>query len=376
MLDIFSYLLDKLKIQENYLQLYNDCVGKTLSIPHHILFFGVYSIFKKNNNLKNYSYVFDTASNKHIINSLESDDVLVIVYTFKDIIFCFRNNIAFVSGRNFLECVKGIMNNSDFTRIEKALDQEINETFSMISFKLLFVNNTSWPKERALINLCTMRNKRSICIQHGVFFRVQEPHELDGFDSDYFLSYDEYQTEIMIMNGRSPSSVFPIGFIPSKSKFEIRSPEPDKEKRVVAWLGQPFLLYSDEYHVEYIRLFNDFRKKCLLDGYNLVYFPHPREIGLGYLSDIKNVSLNNYKRDIDKYEIFASINSTSLVDCSILGKTTIQVYTDNIPSDDMSKMGVSEIYLLTKNIKDYKNANTMGSFSKSKFLEALNEIES
>jgi tRNA A37 methylthiotransferase MiaB len=42
----------------------------------------------------------------------------------------------------------------------------------------------------------------------------------------------------------------------------------------------------------------------------------------------------------------------------------------------MSKMGVSEIYLLTKNIKDYKNANTMGSFSKSKFLEALNEIES
>lgn len=288
--------------------------------------------------MKRFKYVFLGTKFKSLLKSLDSHQVLVIG-GLGDMAFCLRNNIRFVLDSEY----KGLLYQASLCEPAESeqciikLVNVISRSLSRFQPEALVVTNDSLPLERAWIAAARRIKVKSVCIQHGVF-SARSQALADGRFADAMLVYDRFQKKIVARGSRNPEMVIPIGYHSEIVKLPLRDPS----ERKVCILGQPWIqYYGSENYLAVIKKIIDPLKMA---GVPVVYKPHPGEMGGAYLSGVGCALFQGGLEDsIAEFDVFVSLTSTALMEASLAGKVSIQIYDPAFCCERFDELGYAHV---------------------------------
>ncbi|OCH25519.1 hypothetical protein [Aliivibrio sp. 1S128] len=330
-LDNLSFL-NKMKISyvEYYINVINKSLGKGHALKYIIseLAFSFLWFIRILFPLKAApKYIFDGIKYTDLILGLKKNEVGVFCCNIGEFVFCIRNRITILPLRKVNKLIslsKGDIDSIDMELIASVVNKNFDK-ISVIDTKAIIIQNTSWIRERELVNFCTRKEMYSIGIQHGL---IQSSMILADNECDKLLVYDNYQRDVYLGKGADVGNIDVFQFYSNMEKYPI------KQNKVVVWLGQPFYHYSQDYHLDYINKFNQFFNYFKLINIEVLYLPHPAEFNAPYLKDIDCVVFKSFKSYLKEIDYFFSVNSTALYEVTLSGKVAFQVMSSVIPCDD------------------------------------------
>lgn len=306
---------------------------------NHLIFFKViaYYIVSKFEvrNHQSSKYLFVNSKFKDILIILGKEATIVGFKT--DRIFALNNknnfkNAAFWGNYlNFLFKYK-IKKKSIWNILENSVLNYINKK----NIQYLVVCNDSAPLERFLIHVFRKSQKKSICIQHGIYYNNYLP--IDFFDGNYV---DElWLWSNIFYDSRKKSKQLVFGY-PFKLKAKTEIFEPNS----ICLIGQDFYNYNHVYGKIFLemidKIINVIQQKC--SGFKVYYKPHPHETISSLLPQNVTIYKGGVQESFQRFEFIMGINSTVLIEALFFKKKVIQVIGDGFYSVNFLKFGLSNI---------------------------------
>lgn len=332
----------------NYYFLRKKIFKKEVHINHLVFFkviiYFIISKFEKNNHQK-YKYLFVNSKFKDILVTLKQE---AIILGFKNNnTFAYKNAAFWGNFLNFLFKYK-LRKKFIWNFLEKNISNYINNK----DIQYLVVSNDSLPLERFLIYVFRKFKKKSICIQHGIYYNNYPIEFFDGNYADELwlwadVFYDNRKKSKQIVFG------YPFKLIEQKEIFEPNS---------ICLFGQDFYHYSDEYGKIFLnmidKIINELHQKC--PKFKIYYKPHPRENITSLLPKNVEIYKGGVQESFQRFDFIVGINSTVLIEALLFKKKVIQVIGDGFFSVNFSKFGltniihINEINNIDRLINDYQ----------------------
>lgn len=275
-----------------------------------------------------------------LILSLPKDEVCVIG-GLKQLIFCMRNNLAFLPGPYIWDAmICGLRDGGTAKNID-SLQGEIGKVAHRIrrhaaDDALLIVENDSLPLQRAIIMTGRQAGiSQCVCIQHGVFQKNSPAHIMDGWFADLFFVFSAQQKDMLIEKGMEPTKIEVMGF--HSAPYRPTRPTSSPGRRSVCFLGQHWFISSDERGRRYVDIVLQLQGLLADAGIEMFYKPHPGEIGSEYLTKLSNfVDIPLYTA-FESFDVFISLTSTALLEAAWAGRAAIQIVDDAFNADRMEE---------------------------------------
>ncbi|WP_418127981.1 hypothetical protein RG903_02855 [Thermithiobacillus tepidarius DSM 3134] len=108
-------------------------------------------------------------------------------------------------------------------------------------------------------------------------------------------------------------------------------------------------------------------------GVPVVYKPHPGEIGGAYLSDVGCALFHGRLEDaVAEFDVFVSLTSTALMEASLAGKISVQIYDAAFCCERFDELGYAHV-IDEKQISRLTEAvRSLNAFDNSEIVERSN----
>ncbi len=200
----------------------------------------------------------------------------------------------------------------------------------------LVLQTDSNPINRLLLFAAKAAGLRSVCIQHGIFSRGTAPHISDGWFADFTLVYDRYQRSVLEARGLDAARLPILGFYESPTEARL-APPPDGNKRRVCFLGQAWGRADGKLGLAYVALMRRVVDQLKTAGIEPVLKPHPREVNEPYLREFPRRYDGSIQQALEHFDVFISIGSTALLEATLAGRVSIQLYDEQFGSDRLDE---------------------------------------
>lgn len=275
-----------------------------------------------------------------LILSLPKEEVCVIG-GLKQLIFCMRNNLAFLPGPYIWDELICGLRESGAAKNIGSLQGEIGKVAHRIrrhaaNNALLIVENDSLPLQRAIIMTGRQAGiKQCVCIQHGVFQKNSPAHIMDGWFADLFFVFSAHQKDMLVEKGMEPTKIEVMGF--HSAPYSPTRPASPPGRRLVCFLGQHWFISSDERGRRYVDIVLQLQGLLADAGINMFYKPHPGEAGAKYLTKLTNLVDIPLHTAFESFDVFISLTSTALLEAAWSGRAAIQIVDDAFDADRMEE---------------------------------------
>ena len=335
---------------------------------------------------KSIKYYFWGIRFKEIILSLPVDEVCIVGGP-KQLFFCVKHH------RHYLPCLnmwnillsgllsRSTIDNSRIANLIRSFAVKLKKNASPLA--VLIVDNDSLPMQRTAVLAARVAGiHQTVCVQHGIFQSKSPGHIMDGWFADKMFVMNEIQRFMLIKKGMDPKKIKVMGFHTSPYLPERSTSLPGQRR--ICFLGQPWSKYSDKIGMRYLEIVERIMVILRANELDVVYKPHPGELGCKYLAKIKNVINAPLSVIIENYDVFISLTSTALIETEVAGRISIQITDSNFDCDPFQVYGeIVSIDYCDKKFKE-KLCNAINSNAKiSKkslnasdgFLKTINSYE-
>ena len=377
--DVFDYFVDAGVKGEKGRYLQKKGISKNTFIYPFLNFFLyfldlVYKIKLKNNktNEKGIYFYADPLIYSEIVFELSKKYNLFFNNPLRvDKRIRFKNNIYyFPFVKQARDLTNGFLNEKDH-EILKSLDQ-IKTNLKKIKPKLIVLNDSSLPINRAIIQVSKELGIYTIEIQHAIY-----PYEmkiLPGSGTDFVYVWGEFFKKMYEHQKiRDNNSIKILGY-PFKTNFNNKL-LPNK-KLTLYYLAQGFQ-YENIKNLDRL-LENALYLKNLSNTLNITFKCklHPNSPKVLLDKILPHVECNpinqTMKNAITDGDIFVSFNSTALIEAAFQGKKCFQLMNLPVDCDNFEELGICETFLDLNELN--LHLTNLFKLDRSKILTERNSI--
>lgn len=298
----------------------------------------IYPIASRFNSVEKKRFIFVSSKYRGLIKDLAKD--VILFGGVKDIFFALKNQLTYYAHSKVIIELYNIFLKHDlhFESLEsQRLIEDISNLLVEISPEFLVVSNDSLFLERFLIYIARKNGIKSICIQDGLFFNKSDFRSLQGHFADYMFVWGESQAQIYLENGYDRDRLRIIGYPFKRDKAKVGK----IDRNSVCILGQPFEINSKELGKKKKEIVERVSSILGSNDFKIYYKPHPDEKDLSYYPDNVEIFRSSITNALNRFDIFISLTSTALLEASLYGKISIQIYDPVFNCDNFQKIGHS-----------------------------------
>jgi hypothetical protein len=288
--------------------------------------------------LRTARYVFSGHRYRQLMEALPRGEVALVGMRVAQLRYAKRTGIP---AQSLFDARRALALNFPRMRSPERLDRAFDALVRSLSGgpgRFLVLQTDSNPINRLLLFAARTAGLRSICIQHGIFQRGSPAHIVDGWMADYTLVYDPYQRSVLTEKGMAPERLPVLGFHARPVEQRMPPPASGRDRRI-CFMGQPWANFQAALGERYLsivrRVFGDLRAA----GLEVVFKPHPREVGRGYLRDFVPCFEGSMAEALERFDVCVSITSTALLEATIAGRVAIQVHDAAFDADRFDEAG-------------------------------------
>ena len=202
------------------------------------------------------------------------------------------------------------------------------EAFSKPKRIIFFLNEDTQPLGIFLIHLSKIMNPKSlsVCIQHGIFYKMKSPIRADGGLSDINFVWDYKQADIINCN-RSKTYEIGLPYVAQAKLTDILT---------IIFIGPGTSQYGTNYYENIIKIYENIYKKLIQNTeMNIFYRPHPNEFLDYKLIQILNAKFSN----IDKSDKITLLNGPKTI---FIGTISSLMYEASIAGHPVARLKVPD----------------------------------
>ncbi|HDS6850230.1 MULTISPECIES: hypothetical protein [unclassified Enterobacter] len=286
----------------------------------------------------NKKYFFLGTRFANLITALPKNEICIIGGP-KQLLFCLKNNISYLPNGTFWNVLSiGFERDihAQLTMLSSKMKHNFMKVIDRSAQPLIIVENDSLPLQRVFCNIASAVNIKTVCIQHGLFQSKTDAETIDGWICDYFVCYDNNQKNVVTGLGLDSTKVVIGGFYePIKKITNIEYSNPIR----VCFLGQPWFKYGEKYKQKYLAIIELLSSQLSKDAILYNFKAHPWETDAPYLQNMKNIYHGNMEDAIRDHDVFLSLTSTALLEVTMSGKVSIQIYDPQFNCDNFEMLG-------------------------------------
>ncbi len=283
----------------------------------------------------------------------------------------FKNNTYyFPLVKQARDLMNGFLTNKD-NEIVKSLDQ-IRSTLKTIKPKIIVLNDSVYPINRAIIQVSKELGIRTIEIQHAIY--PIKAKLLPGLGADFVYVWGDYFKEMYEKQKiRNDDSIKILGY-PFRSSLDNNLLQ--NKKLTLYYLAQGFQ-YEDIKNLDRL-LENALYLKNLSNTLNINFKCklHPNSPKVLLDKVLPHIECNPIKQTMENAindgDIFISFNSTALIQAAFQGKKCFQLMNLPVECDNFEELGICKTFLDLNGLNVYLT-NLLKS-DKDKILSEGNSI--
>lgn len=328
-------------------------------------------------------YIFFGLRYKELLNGLPPGEILIIAKSKSEMIYAFKNRIAFITSHN----ITHYFLRAYFEGKTESLENEIAKFFKLFSSQqeicYLILTSDTKPADIFFSSLAYNFNGifRVLCVQHGIFSDIEPDLYLaEGARTPFNILHNESQKEIASKHIKN-SELLVMG-VP----WNIPCVMPECDREVIL-VGDGWGEYNYEYYLTTLDVFLTLSKLLTANKIGHVYRPHLEEKNVlphGIFESIDNRPKEDLLSGTPK--IFVGMVSTLLFEAFMGGHVVYAIDFNHIGGikrlfDVDRSFAVTELPLLCSIIaeqnvvrKRTRDRNTLLPLSE-RFIKAICDIE-
>lgn len=293
-------------------------------------------LFRTNNSRKN--VIFSSNKYPHLIDKTSENFNCSII---NQVLFSVNKKIPFIYTSDVAKCIYNYYVRGDVEYIYDGI-YVCKKTLNAIQPDCVIFPQDSLPLERMIISACKEMGIPTINIQDGIYQLGSSP--LHGKAADYIFVWGDLFKKYYIDNNiNNADRIFVIGYPYDRQIPSMKKPNGGKIKAY--YLGQNIEHYNPDLLNHKLKTLNSLNNVLKKLDVQFIYRPHPGD-DIRLFENLDDNLIISHKSEtlrdcFDSGDIFISYNSTSLVEASMLSKTTIQLLDyPHLQSDNFEKLGI------------------------------------